>query len=188
MARGSPQATGAATSAQNLSNSLQGNAASLYSSVAPELQSEAAAPSGYDSADLAKMNTSAQQSAGGSQAGAVGQGALLAARTRNAGAPAAAIDSASRGAGQRLSEAALGTDMANAKLKQSQRQSGLTGLENLYGRTLGGGVQALGEVAPAVNADVNAQNASWDWSKFILDPLLQSAGSAAPTIAKAFGG
>jgi|SRR5580692_6405934 hypothetical protein len=188
MARGSSQATSAATSAQNLSNSLEGNASSLYGTVAPQLEAEAAAPSGYAPADLAAMNTAAQQSAGGSQAGAVGQGALLAARTRNAGAPAAAIGQSTRTAGQQLSNAALGTQTANARLKEQQRQAGLTGEENLYGRDLGAGVQALGEVAPAVNANTNEENASWDWSKDILAPLLQAGGAAAPTIAKAFGG
>ncbi|HEX7741744.1 MAG TPA: hypothetical protein VF442_04830, partial [Sphingobium sp.] len=127
-------------------------------------------------------------SAGGSMAGAVGQGALLAARTRNAGGADAAIGASARSAGRNLSQAALSTDLANAKLKEQQRQAGLTGEENLYGRTLGGRIQALGEVAPNVNADVNAQNASWNWSKYLLDPLLSAGSAAAPTIAKAFGG
>ena len=179
MARGSTQATGAATSAQNLSNGLQGNAQSLYGSVAPELQAEAAAPSGYAPADLAAMNTSAQQSAGGSQAGAVGQGALLAARTRNAGAPAAAIGQSTRTAGQQASNAAVGIQAKNAGLKEEQRQAGLSGLENLYGRDLTGATTALGEVAPAINANTNAANESWDWTKFVLDPLLAAGGGAA---------
>lgn len=185
MARGSSQASGAATSAQNLSNSLQGQSTGLYNTLAPELQSEAAAPSGFSPADMARMKTDAQQTAGGTQAAAVGQGALLAARTRNAGGPDAAIAQASRGAGRQLSEANLGTDVANARLKEQQRQAGLSGEENLYGRTLGGATQALGEVAPNVNADTNAKSQSWDWTKYLLDPLIQAGGQSG---AAALGG
>lgn len=188
MARGSSQATGAATTATNLSNQLTGNAQSLYGAAAPALQAEANAPSGYAPADLAAMNTAAQQSAGGTQAGAVGQGALLAARTRNAGAPAAAIGQSSRTAGQQLSNAGLGIQTRNANLKEEQRQSGLSGLENLYGRTLGEGVTALGQVAPDVNANTNAENASWDWSSALFQPLLKAAGAAAPLIPGLGGG
>src|SRR5690348_4147207 len=82
MARGSEQANTAATSAQNASNQFGANANALYSTLAPELMSEAAHPSGFGPQELARMNTAAQQSAGGANAGAVGQGALLAQRTR----------------------------------------------------------------------------------------------------------
>lgn len=177
MARGSNQATGAATSAQNLSNSLQGNAASLYGTLAPELQAEAAHPAGYSPSDLAKMNTAAQQSAGGGQAGAMGQGSLFASRTRNAGSADAAIADSARSAGQNLSKAALATQIKNADLKQHQQQAGLSGLEHLYGTNVGAGVGALGEVASNVNANTNAEDASWNWSKYLLDPAMGAAGS-----------
>ncbi len=179
MARGSDQARGAATSAQGLSNTLQGNAQSSYASLMPELQSEIAHPEGFNPQDLAGMQTEAQQSAGGTQAGAVGQGALLASRTKNAGAPQAAIASAARGAGEQLSKNALGVHTANAKLREGQRQSGLEGLQKLNATETGAGIGALGEVAPNINADVNAKNASFDWARFILDPALQAAGGAA---------
>jgi hypothetical protein len=35
----------------------------------------------------------------------------------------------------------------------------------MYGQNLGGSVGALGQVAPNVNANTNAQNASYDWTK-----------------------
>ena len=179
MARGSTQATGAATSAQNLSNSLEGNASSLYGSLAPELSAEAAHPAGYAPGDLAKMNTAAQQSAGGGQAGAVGQGSLLASRTRNAGSADAAIADSARSSGQQLSKAALGTQTKNADLKQHQQQAGLSGMENLYGANLGAGVSSLGQVAGDVNANTEAANSSWNWAKYLLDPAMQAAGGGA---------
>jgi hypothetical protein len=124
------------------------------------------------------MNTAAQQSAGGSMGGAVGQGALLASRTRNAGTADAAIGQAARDSSANLSKAAVGIQGKNADLKQKQRQAGLSGLEGLTGMSTGASINALGQVAGNVNADTNAQNASWDWSKNLLQPILGAAGGA----------
>lgn len=178
MARGSDQAKAGATSAQNLSNQYGGNAQALYGAVAPELMAEAAHPSGYAPSDLASMNTAAQQSAGGSMGGAVGQGALLSSRTRNAGTADAAIGQAARDSSAALSKAAVGIQGKNADLKQKQRQAGLSGLENLTGLNTGASVNALGQVASNVNADTNAQNASWDWSKDLFGPILGAASNS----------
>lgn len=179
MARGSDQARGAATSAQGISNTAGGNAQGLYSTLAPELLTEATHPSGFAPTDLAAMDTAGQQSAGGTQAAAVGQGALKAARTRNAGGSDAAIEQSSRDAGEQLSRGALGTQILNAKTKEGQREGALHGLEGLFGTNLGSSVGALGQVASNINADTNAANASWDWAKYILDPALQAAGQGA---------
>lgn len=178
MARGSSQATGAATQAQNLSTGLEGNASSLYSAVAPELMTEAAHPGGYAPADMAAMDTAAQESSGGTQAAAQGQGALRASRTKNAGTADAAIAESARGAGREAAHEAVGTRVANAGLKQKQQQAGLGGLESLFGTNVSGGIGALGQVAPNVNANTNAANQSWDWAKYLLDPAMAAAGSA----------
>lgn len=178
MGRGSDQATSAATSAQNLSNTYSGNANSLFSAMTPMLMSEAVAPAGMSPTDMAATDTAGQQSAGGSQSAAVGAGALRAARTRNAGAPDAAIGQSTRTAGQQLSTAAVGTRLKNAALKQHQQSEGTSGLENLFAENLSGGNQALGQVAGDVNANTNAENASWDWAKDLFDPMMQAAASA----------
>ena len=180
MARGSSEAKGAATSAQNISNTSANNAAGLYGTLAPQLQAEAAHPSGIAPTDLASMNTATQQSAGGGQAAAVGQGALRAARTGNAGASDAAIADSARTQGQTASKAALGTQMANAELKSKQQQAGLSGLGSLYGTTSGNSVGALGQVASNVNANTNAEDASWNWTKPIsaLSGLAQAGATA----------
>lgn len=157
-----------------------GNAGAIYSDIAPTLESTLANPQGFGPADEAAMETGAQQSAGGSEAGAVGQGGLLAARTKNAGSAAQAISDASRGAGENLSKNLLGIRTANAQLKQHQRDSATSGLEGLYGTGVSGGNAALGEVAPLVNADTNASNASWNWLKPI--EALQGAGGKGYTI------
>jgi hypothetical protein len=193
MSRGNSQAQTAsaqgnanATQAANNSQDFLNNSNALYSTVAPQLTSEAANPAGFDPTDLAAMNTDAQQSAGGSQAAAVGQGALLGARTRNSGAAASAIGEAAREGGQQLSKNALGVQRANAGLKESQRQSALGGLENLTGLETGAANNALGvsngalsSVASNAQANTAAENASYDWASQIMDPLLSAAGGAA---------
>lgn len=165
MARGSEAATTAATTAGQLGQNLQTRAGGIYDALAPQLMSEAAHPPGFAPTDLAAMNTGVQQSAGGGQGAAVGQGALLAARTRNAGGADAAIASAARTSGQNLSKAAVGVQTENANLKAKQMQEGLSGLSGLYGGTTTAGIQSTGQIAPDINADTNAENASWDWTK-----------------------
>lgn len=184
MARGSSAANTAATSAQNFSNSLQGNLSGLYGEVAPALSQEVTNPTGYTPTEKAQMNTASQQSVGGSNAGAVGQGALLASRTKNAGAAQNAVAQSARTGGQTLSNDALKTEMSDANLKQKQTQAGLSGLEGLYGETLGGANQALGIVPSAVNANTDAASQSWDWAKYLLDPAMQDAASGASAYAK----
>jgi hypothetical protein len=153
-----------------------GNSGAIFSDIAPTLESTLANPQGLSPADEAAMETGAMQSAGGANAGAVGQGSLLAARTKNAGTAQSAIADAARGAGENLSKNLLGIRSANAGLKQKQRSEALQGLEGLYGTTTGAGNTALGQVAPLVQANTAAENASWNW----MQPLnaLISAGGA----------
>lgn len=157
MARGDKTAEQAEHSGLNFSNTLQGQAGTAFNAVAPALMAEATHPMGMAPTDLAAANTVAQQSAGGSQAAATGQGALLASRTRNAGTADAAIQGAAREGGKQLSDAALKTQLTNAELKNEQQQGGLKGLEGLYGTGVGGANEALGEVARNSEADTNAK-------------------------------
>lgn len=179
MARGSEQANTAASSAQTASNQFGANASGLYGTLAPELEAESAHPAGFGPAETAKMTTAAEQTAGGANAGAVGQGALLASRTRNAGTADAAVQKSARDASSNLSKATLGVQNQDAMLQQSQRRAALGGLQGLYGTEAGSSLGALGIVPQAVNANTNAENASWNWAKYILDPAMQAAGGAA---------
>lgn len=175
MAKGSQQATSAATSAQNISTSDSANANALYGSLAPELESQAANPQGIDPTTMAEMNTEALQTAGGSQAGAVGQGGLQAARTRNVGGSDAAITKSARTAGQTASQGVLGNQLASAKMKQQEMESAQGGLENLYGVNTGASVNSLGEVAQNVNANENAAAGAYDLWRYT--PLAGPGGS-----------
>ena len=162
MGRGNTTASNAATTAAANSGTFMNNSGSLYSNLVPTLESQAAHPAGFSPADEAGMKTEAMQSAGGSEAGAAGQGNLNAARTRNAGGFGQAVSDASRGAGETLSRNLLAVNNEDAMEKERQRQAALSGLEGLYGTNVGASNQALGNVAPNINADTQAQNASWD--------------------------
>jgi hypothetical protein len=73
----------------------------------------------------------------------------------------------------------LGVDLANQQLKEKERQNATSGLEGLYGVNTNEALGGLGEVASNVNANTQAENASWDWAKDILDPIMASSGQAA---------
>jgi hypothetical protein len=188
VARGSSTAQTASTDALNNSQSYAGNASNIFGDIAPTLEAQAAHPEGMAPTDQAAANTGAEQSAGGTQSAAVGQGALLSARTRNAGGADAAIDSSARRAGQQLSTAGLQTILKNASLKQQQQQNAEGELGNLYGTSVAGGNGALNATAANVNANTSAENASWDWATDILDPMIQAGGAMGAAKLGAGGG
>lgn len=178
MARGNPQASGAAGQSNANANTFMGNANSLYSNLAPSLTAQAANPQGFNPADEAAMETGAMQSAAGSEAGAVGEGNLMAARTRNAGGFGQAVSDASRGAGETLSRGLLGVRNANAALKRHQHDTALSGMEGLYGTNAGASNTALGNVAANVGADTQAAHQSWDAFNDITGALTGAASAA----------
>lgn len=161
MGRGSDTAESSAKQSQSTATGLTNNANALYSNLSPMLTSEAAHPAGFSPADEAALETGVQDTAGGSEAAAVGQGNLEAARTRNAGGFGQAVSDAARTAGENLSRGLLQVRGANANLKQQQHENALRGLEGLYGTNVEGANSALGNVAANVNADTNAEQASW---------------------------
>ena len=166
------------TTAQNLSNGLTANAANIYGGLEPTLQAQASHPSGFTPMQKANMNTAAQQSAGGSTAGAVGEGGLYAARTRNAGAAQNAIGSAVRSGGSNLSREAVGTEMADANLAQKKQAGALGGLQGMYGTELSGGENALGLSNSALSgADQSAANNPWLKVMTTVPSYMQGAAS-----------
>lgn len=163
MARGNDQAKQAATTAQNMSQGYNSNANALFGTLAPELTQQVRNPTGLSPTQRASMTTAGMQTAGGSMAGAVGQGALQAARTRNAGGSDAAIQESARNAAQANGNTALKTELADAELKEKNRQGALSGMGGLLGGQTSASIGALGQVAPNINANTQAENASWNW-------------------------
>ncbi len=161
-----------AKTGSSLEGNLEGSAGSELNSFLPQFANEATAPSGYGPADLAKMKTGAEQTAGGAMSSVVGQGGLMAARTRNQGAFAPALDASAQKADETLSQDTLGVDKANAQLKQQQRQEGLNGMLGVYDTNLAGGINALNSSNGAVNAGTQAATSEQNmWMPFAQDFL-----------------
>ncbi len=179
MARGSQQANDAATNAVGQNKGYYGGGQSLYNTLAPQLTAQAANPQGFGKETLARLDTATQQSAGGGAAAATGQAALEDSRTRNAGGSGMALSKAIRESGKNATDATLQTRLANEQLKDKQRSTAQSGLEGLYGVNVGGGNQALGQVASNVQANAAQEDASWGWAKNVLAPVLGAAGQAA---------
>lgn len=119
-------ALGAAGTAQGQSNNAYNVANPIYTQMATN-------PQGYTPQQQANMETASAQSLGGSNASAVGSGALQSARTNNAGGYQAAVDDAARSAGATQSQNTLGILNQSAALQRQQQQQGLQGLGNIYG-------------------------------------------------------
>lgn len=177
MARGAQdQAKKTFNESQGVFGTSQGNANDLYSKLFPTFQAEATNPQGFAPGDLAAMNTANQQSVGGSTAGAVGEGDLAGARTRNSGSFAPALDEAVRSGERTASENAVGIQGENAKLKEEQRQAGIAGLSGLYGQNTSDMLSALGLGTQATNALTTAGQSGWFQN---MTGLISSLGQAA---------
>jgi len=129
----------------NYAGDFSGRGTSSWDTLFPALQSDITNPQGFSPTEKAAMNTAAEQSLGGSMAGAVGQGALMAGRTRNPGSMGAALDASAHGAQRAQSQAALGVEEASANLAQEKQQAALKELGSLYGMNVSGLNDMLGQ-------------------------------------------
>jgi hypothetical protein len=155
------QANNLYNESQNQYNTATSNAQGLYNQLVPTYTQEATNPQGFGKADLASMNTAAQQSAGGGVAAAEGKAGTEAAANRNLGSFAPALDEASRQATRTLGQEALGVQGENAQLKERQRQAGISGLSGLQEEQNADVLKSLGLGTEDVNAAVNAGKSGW---------------------------
>ena len=165
--------TAAATGAQ-LGGEAQGELGVLNPFATREMQAEHA----YDPSQLNELLTAAGAGAGGVTGAAQAAMQRQAASTGNAAGATKGLQELARDrmktqAG--ASENIAGEDVLGA---QKLRQEG-AGLESgLYGENLKGQLEAMGQVAPDINAEVNANKTGW----------LQNAESIAATAGKVAGG
>lgn len=132
-----------------IANTAGNNSAALYSKLFPAYSAEAV---GAPTAGTTAENTAVQQSVGGANAGAVSQGNLDAARTRNAGGFQPAEDEAVRSGGRDLSNASLA-------IKANEVDQGQKGLERLYGQNENQQIAGEGVNLGALGAENQATNA-----------------------------
>lgn len=187
MARGAQnQAKQTFQESQNVFHGQGDKSQADYNALFPALTKEATNPQGYMPGDLAAMNTASQQSLGGATAGAVGEGDLAGARTRNAGSFAPALDESVRSGERQLSQDAVGIQGQNANLKQAQQQAGLQGLQGLYGTNTNAMLGALGLGNQSTQALTQAGQSGWFQNMTGLIAALKPGGSAAGGLS--FGG
>jgi len=155
------QAGQAATTASTTGGNYGNAAAGIGASIVPTLETQATNPTGYSSTDINDMLVSGAQAAGGVNSGITGQANQTAARTRNAGGFATALDEASRQKNRQLSGNALDVMNQNAKLKQAKQEEALNQLQGLYGTDVTAQMRAMGLVPEDINSGVNAGNSGW---------------------------
>jgi hypothetical protein len=184
MARDPSQAAAAAEkTASGTAGNYGGAASSINSTLTPELTQEALHPTGFTPQQQNSMLTASAQGAGGATGGITGQTALQAARTRNSGATSAILDQAARTKQQAISQNALGIQNQSAKLAQQKQQEGLQGLSGLYGTDVHAQLGAMGQEAPDINSEVNAQKEGWLQNTEGVIDTLANAGKAGAAFA-----
>ena len=177
------EATKTYNTSSALENASDAKTSALYNQLTPTYTQEATNPQGFGSANLAAMNTASQQSAGGAEGAAVGQAGRMAAANRNSGSFAPVLDEASRDAGRTLSSNALGVQGMNANLKETQRQSGLQGLQGLENQQNNDVLSSLGLQNQSTNTLVNAGNSGWFQN---MTGLMNAAGKGAGSMVLGF--
>lgn len=170
----------AVNTAKNTGAGYGNQASGIAGTIIPTLQREATNPTGFNPTDVNNMLVAGEQGAGGANSGITGEANLRAARTRNAGGFSGALDQAARVKGQQLSQNALGVQNENAQLKEKQRQSGISGLQGMYGQDVQAQLHAMGLVPEDINAQVNAGKSGWLQNfTSVLDSISGAGKSAA---------
>jgi hypothetical protein len=145
-------AKNAATNAVGLSTGFGSEAADVGSMLLPTLEQEALHPAGFNPNDLNSMLVAGQQATGGGAGAISGEAGLRAARSRNNASLGGTLDEVAREKMRANSQNALDVQGTNARLKESQRQAGLSGLEKVRG----GDINAELEMQKILPEDLNA--------------------------------
>lgn len=188
-------ARGPAKQANTLFDESQGDAATarghssqLYDQLFPTYQEEALHPQGFDPVTKAGMKTSAMQTVGGATGGAVGQGDLTAARTRNSGGFEAAGDEAERTGLRQLSADNLGIEQGDAALKEQHHQQGIAGEQGLYTGNQDQLMKAMSLGNQAINTELEAGKSGWLQNFMQILQTINGGGSAAGSIMQGMKG
>lgn len=179
MARGAQKQAGQLfDQSQAVGGKAGGNADSLYNQLFPIYSQEASDPQGFGAHDMADMTTAGEQATGGATSSIVGQGNLDAARTRNVGGFQNLGDQMAREKMQTDSENAVNIKGQNAKLKQAQQQSGISGLSGLRDSNVSELMQSMGLGNEAVNTELKAGNSGWLQNFMNLMQTFKAGGSS----------
>ena len=155
------QASNAYKQATDTSNRLGAQASGISANLTPFLTQEMQHPQGYSQQDTSSMLAAGMGAAGGANSGLVGQANQQAAVSRNAGGFQSALDAAARERSKAEAGTAEGIAAQNAGVKLNQQQEGAKGLQGMYGTDTSGMLEASGQEANDINAEVNASKSGW---------------------------
>lgn len=179
-----------ATTGQTEGGTLFGEGQANQNAVLPFLKNEVVNPQGFGQSTTNAMTTDVGQATSGALSDATNRAKLLSARTGNTGGQSAIIGAAARDASKAQTGGNLDVQIANAKAKLAQQQSGAAGLEGMAGMDTSAGLNALGLSNESINAWSNANKSAGNlWSNAFL-PLITEGEKAAGAAAGggAFGG
>lgn len=174
-----------ANTANNVAAGYGAGASQIGSSLIPGLEREAQNPTGFTPEQKNNMLVASQEGVGGATSGITGQGNLTAARTRNAGGFARALDEAQRQKGRQLSQNALGVENEDARVALQRQQQAQGLLSGLYGTDVSSQLKSMGLSDEALNTELNAGKSGWLQNA---EGVINTLGGAALTGAKIAGG
>jgi len=150
-----------ATSANDTAAGFGSTASQIGSSLIPGLEREAQNPQGFTPVQKNNMLVASQEGVGGANSGITGQANLAAARTRNAGGFARALDEAARQKGRQLSSNALGVQNEDARVALQRQQDAQHQLAGLYGTNTSDQLKAMGLSDEDLRTALEAGKSGW---------------------------
>jgi len=164
----------------NNATGYNATASQIGSSLIPGLEREAQNPQGFTPVQKNNMLVASQQAVGGANSGITGQANLAAARTRNAGGFARALDEAARQKGRQLSSNALGVQNEDARVALQRQQDAQHQLAGLYGTDTSAALKSMGLSDEALNTALQAGKSGWlQNTEGVIDTLTGAATAAA---------
>jgi hypothetical protein len=136
-------------------------ASQIGSEVIPGLERQAATPTGFAPTQKAGMLTSGAEAVGGANAGITGEANLAAARTRNAGGFAHALDEAARVKGRQLATNALGVNAMDARLGIQRQDEARRELAGIRGQDQTNQLRAMGIADEDLRTALEAGKSGW---------------------------
>lgn len=154
-------AANAAQTAGNVGAGYGADASSVGAQLFPYLTRQLNNPSGYSQQDIGAQLTNALAGAGGATSGLTGAASKNAATTRNPVGFSAALDAMARSRDKAAAGVSSGIAAKNADVKLKQQEEAAQGLSGLYGMDTRAQLESMGQIAPDVNAQVNAGKSGW---------------------------
>ena len=158
---GTSEAKTAYNNANDVAATEGSNAAAERSQLMPFYRQEMNAEHLYNPEETNELLNYAGQATGGTGAAASGEAAAQAARTRNTSGFTSALDQNARDRSKVMSTANLGVGAEDVMGAKKLNQEGAAGMSGLEGMDLKAQLEAMGQEAPDINAQVTAGKSGW---------------------------